>query len=184
MRELKRERERALESRTLWGHLKNIAGYGMSAYCVFRCVCIDPQRDCSDILGGGFWCLLRVEVPGVSHLDDGDPVAWLPPQHHRVEHHLNRMLSSLRSLVLGEDFRGDPLSQMLQAALSWMTHGRVSLDVKQVSQYLTLAFVGFVSTNSLRAFIKQLGRVQTWLLVVYDAHIRLRHRCFRSCLER
>lgn len=37
VRELKRERERALESRTLWGHAKNIAGYGMSAYCVFRC---------------------------------------------------------------------------------------------------------------------------------------------------
>ncbi len=38
VRELKRERERALESRTVQGHVKNIAGYGMSAYCVFRYV--------------------------------------------------------------------------------------------------------------------------------------------------
>lgn len=93
-----------------------------------------------------------------------------------------RMLSSLRSLILGEDFRGDPLSQFLQAALSWLTHGRVSLDVKQVSQYLTLAFVGFVSTNSLRAFIKQLGRVggvMLWLLSYYEVL-----RCFRSCRVR
>ena len=91
------------------------------------------------------------------------------------------MLSSLRSLILGEDFRGDPLSQVLQAALSWLTHGRVSLDVKQVSQYLTLAFVGFVSTNSLRAFIKQLGRVRGLACVVALLWWLMRNMLVLSC---
>ncbi len=84
-----------------------------------------------------------------------------PPPHHHSPHTplAHSMISSLRALLLGEDFTSDPLSQILQASLAWLTHGRVALDVKQVSQYLTLAFVGFVSTNSLRAFLKQLGRV-------------------------
>ena len=34
--ELKQERSRAMESRTLLGHLKNLVGYAMSAYCVYR----------------------------------------------------------------------------------------------------------------------------------------------------
>ena len=35
--ELRTERARALESRTLMGFLKNAMGYGMSVYCVYRC---------------------------------------------------------------------------------------------------------------------------------------------------
>lgn len=34
--ELKRERDRAMEARTLWGHCKNLLGYCLSAYCVVR----------------------------------------------------------------------------------------------------------------------------------------------------
>lgn len=34
--ELRFERARALESRTLLGHIKNLAGYCLSAYCIFR----------------------------------------------------------------------------------------------------------------------------------------------------
>lgn len=34
--ELRVERARALESRTCLGHIKNAAGYAMSAYCVVK----------------------------------------------------------------------------------------------------------------------------------------------------
>jgi golgi pH regulator len=36
--ELKKERERALESRTLAGHAKNLMGYMLSAYCLYKYV--------------------------------------------------------------------------------------------------------------------------------------------------
>ena len=35
--ELRRDRARALASRGLWGHCKNLLGYLLSAYCLFRC---------------------------------------------------------------------------------------------------------------------------------------------------
>ena len=34
--ELRKEHERAVSSRTLWGHCKNLAGYCLSAYCLFK----------------------------------------------------------------------------------------------------------------------------------------------------
>ena len=34
--ELRRERARALSSRGLWGHFKNLLGYLLSAYCLFK----------------------------------------------------------------------------------------------------------------------------------------------------
>ena len=40
--ELRRERRRALESRTLAGHAKNLLGYAFSAYCLYRCVLLGP----------------------------------------------------------------------------------------------------------------------------------------------
>jgi len=35
--ELRTERERALDSRTAYGHCKNLLGYMLSAYCLFKC---------------------------------------------------------------------------------------------------------------------------------------------------
>lgn len=35
--ELKKERERALKSRTLAGHAQNLMGYLLSAYCLYKC---------------------------------------------------------------------------------------------------------------------------------------------------
>ena len=34
--ELRRERDRAVEARTVLGHVKNLLGYCLSAYCVVR----------------------------------------------------------------------------------------------------------------------------------------------------
>lgn len=36
--ELRRERARALSSQGLWGHFKNLLGYLLSAYCLFKWV--------------------------------------------------------------------------------------------------------------------------------------------------
>ena len=41
--ELRRERARALSSRGLWGHFKNLLGYLLSIYCLFKYV-IPPPR--------------------------------------------------------------------------------------------------------------------------------------------
>ena len=35
--ELRTERERALDSRTAYGHCKNLLGYLLSAYCLYKC---------------------------------------------------------------------------------------------------------------------------------------------------
>jgi golgi pH regulator len=35
--ELRRERERAAASRTLYGHCENLMGYMLSLYCLFKC---------------------------------------------------------------------------------------------------------------------------------------------------
>ena len=36
--DLKREHQRALLARTLYGHVQNLLGYVLSLYCVYRCV--------------------------------------------------------------------------------------------------------------------------------------------------
>lgn len=36
VQDLKRERRRAMLSRSCWGHLRNTVGYGLSAYCLYR----------------------------------------------------------------------------------------------------------------------------------------------------
>ena len=36
VKELIRERDRAIESRTAWGQLKNLLGYCLSVYCLIR----------------------------------------------------------------------------------------------------------------------------------------------------
>jgi hypothetical protein len=41
--DLRRERARALVSRTAYGFLKNLLGYCLSAYCMIRCVCTSPS---------------------------------------------------------------------------------------------------------------------------------------------
>lgn len=47
--ELKKERERALESRTLAGHAKNLMGYMLSAYCLYKYVLSAPALCDSNI---------------------------------------------------------------------------------------------------------------------------------------
>ena len=37
MVDLKREHQRALLARTLYGHVQNLLGYVLSLYCVYRC---------------------------------------------------------------------------------------------------------------------------------------------------
>lgn len=42
--DLRAERQRALESRTLWGALRNALGYALCAYCLFKYAGSFPVR--------------------------------------------------------------------------------------------------------------------------------------------
>ncbi|KAI7840944.1 hypothetical protein COHA_005374 [Chlorella ohadii] len=69
-----------------------------------------------------------------------------------------RMLASSKALIFGEDFSSDPVSKTLGFVLRLFSGGHLRIDVHQVSQYLTLAFIGFISISSLRGFLKHMER--------------------------
>lgn len=64
------------------------------------------------------------------------------------------------------------MSDTVGIALSFMlrqvSHGSINVDVKLLSQYLTLAFIGGISAMSLRGFLKNLRKVRSrmgvWLM--------------------
>jgi hypothetical protein len=99
--DLKKQRRKALLSRTLRGHAENLLGYILSLYCVFR------------------------------------------------------IINSSSALVLGEDTSSDPVSRTIALCLGFFS---LSVDVHTVSQYMTLAFVGFISITSLRGFMMHMQR--------------------------
>ena len=99
--DLKKQRRKALLSRTLRGHTENVLGYLLSIYCVFR-------------IGTSSWILL-----------------------------------------FGEDMSSDPVSKTIAVGLGFTG---VDVDVRLVSMYLTLAFVGFISITSLRGFMMHMQR--------------------------
>lgn len=72
-----------------------------------------------------------------------------------------KMFSCLKSVLFGEDFTTDPVSRVLGIALRLFSRGSLHLNVKAASQYVTLLFVGFVTFNSLRAFLKHMRRLAT-----------------------
>ena len=43
MIDLKREHQRALLARTLYGHVQNLLGYILSLYCIYRWVSVGQQ---------------------------------------------------------------------------------------------------------------------------------------------
>ncbi|KAG1658696.1 hypothetical protein FOA52_013636 [Chlamydomonas sp. UWO 241] len=100
--ELRSDRVRAIESRTVTGHAKNALGYAMSLYCVFR------------------------------------------------------MYASLKSLIWGEDLVRDPVGSILSFVLRKVSHESIVLDVAQASQYLSLVFIAAISSMSLRALLRSM----------------------------
>lgn len=72
---------------------------------------------------------------------------------------LYRMFASTKALVIGEDTSSDPVSRGIGFFLAIFSGGTVHLDVAHFSQYLTLAFIGFISVTSLRGFMKHFTRV-------------------------
>lgn len=102
--ELRKERQRALIARSLYGHLQNFLGYVLSLYCIYR------------------------------------------------------MFASTAALLVGEDTTSDPVSKSLDVILRIFSGGTIHLDVAVFSQYLTLAFIGFISVTSLRGFMKHMQR--------------------------
>lgn len=102
--DLKKQRQKAILSRTFKGHLQNLLGYLLSLYCIYR------------------------------------------------------MVASFMALLVGEDTSSDPVSKTLALALRVFTGGSITVDVHTTSQYLTLAFVGFISVTSLRGFMMHMQR--------------------------
>ena len=73
------------------------------------------------------------------------------------------MFASSKALVFGEDLSSDPVSKTLGFVLRTFSGGHVRLDVALFSQYLTLAFIGFISVTSLRGFLKSMQRFFRWV---------------------
>lgn len=67
-----------------------------------------------------------------------------------------RIGTSSMALLFGEDMSSDPVSRTIALALGFFTS--VDVDVRLVSMYLTLAFVGFISVTSLRGFMMHMQR--------------------------
>mmetsp|Transcript_13087 Transcript_13087/g.28118 ORF Transcript_13087/g.28118 Transcript_13087/m.28118 type:complete len:483 (+) Transcript_13087:244-1692(+) len=66
--ELRNERARALESRTLWGHIKNMSGYAMSVYCVYKMyTCLKCLIWGEDLVSDPVGSLLSFALARVSH---------------------------------------------------------------------------------------------------------------------
>ncbi|GAB4817352.1 hypothetical protein N2152v2_004398 [Parachlorella kessleri] len=69
-----------------------------------------------------------------------------------------RMFASVKNLLFGEDLSSDPVSRTVGLLLRFFTRGHVNINVPVFSQYLTLAFIGFISVTSLRGFMKHMQR--------------------------
>jgi hypothetical protein len=101
--ELKSERQRALDSRTLLGHARNGLGYGMSVYCVYRVFASlralafgeDFSSDPVSRFGGGGWG----RVKGVAGRPGPRPGSRVSPARWpaRARAHARRLLSSLHA---------------------------------------------------------------------------------------
>ncbi|KAK9807389.1 hypothetical protein WJX73_010862 [Symbiochloris irregularis] len=103
--DLRAKRARALETHTLLGNCKNLLGYLLSIYCLYK------------------------------------------------------MFTSLRGLIFGEDLTTDPASKAIGMVLGAFSHGQLVVDVRILSQYLTLVFIGGISASSLRGFLKNMSKV-------------------------
>jgi len=140
--ELRRARRRALESRTLPGHAKNLLGYCFSAYCLYRCgrgparprprarqaaparraraacpVCALRRALCSRVT-----CVL-CRAACAQGTDSSGPARALA-----------RMFSAVRALALGEDLRSDPVSTALGLGLAAFTRGHLAISGQLLSQ--------------------------------------------------
>lgn len=69
------------------------------------------------------------------------------------------MYTSLKCLLWGEELVSDPVGFLLSLALQYLSKGSLVLDVRVVSQYLTLVFIAAVSVMSLRAFLRALKKI-------------------------
>lgn len=65
-----------------------------------------------------------------------------------------RVLASFKALLVGEDFSSDPVSRSLGFALRRLSHDQLVIDPVQLSQYVTLLFIGTISALSIRAFLR------------------------------
>jgi hypothetical protein len=60
------------------------------------------------------------------------------------------MFASVKALLVGEDLSSDPVSKTLGFVVRLFSGGHLAIDDHLFSQYLVLAFIGFISISSLR----------------------------------
>lgn len=77
---------------------------------------------------------------------------------------VRRMFTSIKSLIFGEDLAADPVGKALGVVLRTVSHGSITIDVAQLTQYTTLAFIAAISAMSLRGFLRNLRKVTIWEL--------------------
>uniref|UniRef100_A0A383VFA0 Abscisic acid G-protein coupled receptor-like domain-containing protein n=1 Tax=Tetradesmus obliquus TaxID=3088 RepID=A0A383VFA0_TETOB len=164
--ELKAHHAKALDSRSLLGHLRNGLGYAMSGYCVYRVLTSakallfgedfssDPVSSAKALLFGedfssdpvsrcGCCCQQCVVTFCVTIVVSG----------------FVGVLTSAKALLFGEDFSSDPVSRSLGFALRRLSHEKLVIDPALLNQYVTLLFIGTISALSIRAFLKNASRI-------------------------
>lgn len=152
--ELRRERDRALASRTVTGHLTNLLGYCLSVFCIARCCSQlptvqqgpDPDRRLALIgqhavkPGKKFRTLYctRLAFSTAGELDSlsADPGLLLCPLRMPgiMLGYPCRMLFSVKALLFGEDFTTDPVSQAIAFCLRSFSRGHLVENLQMFSQ--------------------------------------------------
>jgi len=83
-----------------------------------------------------------------------------------------RAFSALLTLFTQDPGQGDPVGFLASLMVSVLSGGRVRIDRKLVSQYVGLAFIGIVTANSLKNFLKDVLRVATFMSDLLDPAIQ------------
>ena len=122
--DLRRERDRAVASRTVAGHLRNLLGYCLSLFCILRHVLTTSHCSTHPLAQPSMRCAWPACSTAVEKLCSG----VTPKSCGR------RMLFSVKALLFGEDFTSDPVSKALAFCLRSFSRGHLVRNLQMFSQ--------------------------------------------------
>lgn len=76
--DLRADRARAVASRTLLGTCRNFLGYALCAYCIFKCVLLQPAELAGSLSSAGHMCEC-LSAPTASRAGRGPAQPSAPP---------------------------------------------------------------------------------------------------------